>query len=204
MEKYSKKYQHKVIDRLNKSWKISDSQKVLWDFWVTLWSITKYFWLRIDFIIDNQSWVVNIANKTWEQNSNFSIINIANQVKSQVQKIWVQIANHSDKQELKAWIQVSYENYDSQKNWYWIQSTKKWKKQTIDYWIQLWQDLNWSDQTATWFALQIVKIITWSQIWNKWAQIADTVTWNQLLKRWYQFWKYIHSIQKVSKWISVK
>lgn len=204
MKKYSSEYQHKVINKLNKKWSLTDSQKILWDFWVTLWSVTKYFGLRIDFVIDNQSGIINIANKVDNQKSKIWIINIANIVKNQIQKIWIQFSNHSERQKMFLWAQVWVENYNRQKLWFGLQSVKKGKSQIINSWIQVWQDLNWSNQVSTWISLQVLKILTWSQIWNKGVQIADTITWSQLLKKWYQFWKYVHILQKVWKWISVK
>lgn len=178
MEKYSYDYQSKVLEKLNKTWKLSNSQKIIWKTLLSVWAILKPIWINIDFVSDNQKWLINIANVVrntqWDV---FSLLNVANSAKKQTQFFWVNIATQADVQEVWIWINYSKNNFNHQSNYLWLNSTNYWKNQFSAIWINSSSKLIQYQENSYWINSSNTTI-NW-QTSLLWIQKSQTLKWTQ-------------------------
>lgn len=181
------KYQKNVLDRLNNRWKITSIEKIFWLMWLVSSQVTSIVWINIDFVTQEQKWILNFAKKVkWNQESLFWWINIWwkvnwNQVNSfwiniwnnvlweQISSIWVNIWNEVRQQEQGFWFQYSKIN-DFQKQYLWIQNARD---------SVIWQFQRFWLQFASWKIWSQVQIIWWYQKSNIPTEQEQSIIWVQ-------------------------
>ena len=205
---WTRKYQYKVLSKLQKQKKIGVFSKLLWGIFIEVWHILQYTWVNLDFVTWNQTWLLNIARKVhqnqfapiwmniswktkwkgrdikftlWGSQSVWIGINISWNTFHQDNLFWINIGKNICEQRVVIWINLWKYIYN-QCNWIWIQWLS-WDNYTTE------GNLQYSQFTILWLQGIFWNMSETDQRWLITISYTPASKWVQYVNFWINFWK---------------